>query len=200
MTIEANAAPKGRDATRERILATALELFAAQGFDATTVRQISQRVGLTDAALYHYFKSKRDILTSLWKAPFDEYTNAGAAGPLTHEILDDVTARAVRFSVANDYLIRLTTRETLGGDQTAKALRLQNRAALRRTLHEHFATLFEAAEADIRAEAVLALIMGTTMRGQMEFGAAYAAAAGSGAFLERTLRWARSLARLEEAG
>lgn len=55
---------KGRD-TRGSILESALELFASQGYHATSVRQIAERVKVTDAALYSHFKSKRSILEEL---------------------------------------------------------------------------------------------------------------------------------------
>src|SRR6516165_7755897 len=38
--------------TRDRILDVALELFTEQGFDATRLRQIAERLGVTKAALY----------------------------------------------------------------------------------------------------------------------------------------------------
>jgi AcrR family transcriptional regulator len=55
----------GTAPTRERILDVALDLFIAQGFDGTSLRQIAQQLGLTKAALYYYFASKDDILMAL---------------------------------------------------------------------------------------------------------------------------------------
>ena len=51
--------------TRQRILAVALELFTEQGYDATSLRQIAERLDFTKAALYYHFKSKEDILVGL---------------------------------------------------------------------------------------------------------------------------------------
>jgi AcrR family transcriptional regulator len=51
--------------TRARILEAALDLFTEQGFDKTSLREVSQRVGVTKAALYYYFHSKEEILSSL---------------------------------------------------------------------------------------------------------------------------------------
>ena len=50
---------------RERILDVALELFNEQGYDATSLREIAERLGVTKAALYYHFKSKGDILLEL---------------------------------------------------------------------------------------------------------------------------------------
>jgi AcrR family transcriptional regulator len=43
----------------------ALDLFIAQGFDGTSLRQIAERLGVTKAALYYHFTSKDDILMAL---------------------------------------------------------------------------------------------------------------------------------------
>jgi AcrR family transcriptional regulator len=51
--------------TRERIQAVALELFTEQGYEATSLREIAERLGVTKAALYYHFKTKEDIVSSL---------------------------------------------------------------------------------------------------------------------------------------
>jgi AcrR family transcriptional regulator len=51
--------------TKNGILDVALDLFIAQGFDGTSLRQIAERLGVTKAALYYYFTSKDDILLAL---------------------------------------------------------------------------------------------------------------------------------------
>ena len=53
------------NSTRERILDVALDLFVAQGYDGTSLRQIAERLGVTKAALYYHFESKEDILRAL---------------------------------------------------------------------------------------------------------------------------------------
>ncbi len=190
---------KGREDTRMRILAVARELFGSVGFDATTVRQIAKQVGMTDAALYYHFRSKREILTSLWTVPVGGGVGRRKPdGPLTPEHLDKITDAAIEFSSANDHIVRIMCREALGGDQTAIALRLENRAFLRLALQEQLGTVVEPAEAELRTEAIMSLITGTTMRAQMENGARYRKVAGSRAFRERTRGWVRSLARLDE--
>ncbi len=47
--------------TRERILDAALELFAAQGFAGTSLRQIAQVVGIKESAIYAHFESKEAV-------------------------------------------------------------------------------------------------------------------------------------------
>jgi len=50
--------------TRERILASALELFAEQGYEATSTAQIEAAAGLSprSGALYKHFRSKQELL------------------------------------------------------------------------------------------------------------------------------------------
>ncbi len=47
---------------REDIYNKALELFIAQGYDATPLSQIASDLGLTKAAIYYYFNSKEELL------------------------------------------------------------------------------------------------------------------------------------------
>jgi AcrR family transcriptional regulator len=51
--------------TRQRILDIALELFTERGYDATSLRDIAERLGTTKAALYYHFERKQDILLEL---------------------------------------------------------------------------------------------------------------------------------------
>jgi AcrR family transcriptional regulator len=51
--------------TRTRIQTVALELFIEQGYEATSLREIAERLGVTKAALYYHFKTKEDIVASL---------------------------------------------------------------------------------------------------------------------------------------
>jgi AcrR family transcriptional regulator len=53
------------NSTRERILDAALDLFVAQGYDGTSLRQIAEQLGVTKAALYYHFESKEEILRAL---------------------------------------------------------------------------------------------------------------------------------------
>jgi TetR/AcrR family transcriptional regulator, fatty acid metabolism regulator protein len=51
--------------TRMQIIETAKELFAEKGFLQTTVSDISKCIGLSEAALYEYFKGKEDLLIEI---------------------------------------------------------------------------------------------------------------------------------------
>ncbi|MER6506111.1 MULTISPECIES: helix-turn-helix domain-containing protein [unclassified Nonomuraea] len=54
-----------REDTRARIQEIALKLFTEQGYEATSLREIAEELGVTKAALYYHFKTKEDIIGSL---------------------------------------------------------------------------------------------------------------------------------------
>jgi AcrR family transcriptional regulator len=49
-----------------RLLEAAVTLFAEKGFDATSVQEIVERAQVTKGAMYHYFKSKDDLLYEIY--------------------------------------------------------------------------------------------------------------------------------------
>jgi len=73
--------------TKQRIEQAALQLFAAKGFEATGIRDIADRAGLSTAALYHYMGSKDELLVAFMVESMTELTRvaqaalAGAASP-----------------------------------------------------------------------------------------------------------------------
>lgn len=88
--------------TRTRIQNVALELFAEQGYDKTSLRELSERLGTTKASLYYYFKSKDDIVQSLVDdllAAVDdvvEWTRGQTPTPETRRELIQRYAKAIR--------------------------------------------------------------------------------------------------------
>jgi AcrR family transcriptional regulator len=81
-----------RTDTRSRAQKVALELFAEQGYEKTSLREIAERLGVTKAALYYHFKSKEDIVHSFtddYFAEIDALLDWAREQPRTRrEILD----------------------------------------------------------------------------------------------------------------
>src|SRR5215208_8490685 len=79
------------EATRARILETALALFRAGGFDATTMRDVAAAAGMSLGAAYHYFPSKEAIVMAYYASLQDEHARlvgeAVQAHPGTRERL-----------------------------------------------------------------------------------------------------------------
>ncbi|MDR2697613.1 MAG: TetR/AcrR family transcriptional regulator [Holophagales bacterium] len=53
------------ETTKELILIAALRLFAKNGYEAVSTRQIAGQLGMTKGALYKHYKNKRDIFDSI---------------------------------------------------------------------------------------------------------------------------------------
>lgn len=57
--------PEGKGGeTKQRILDTAITLFAERGFDACTMRDIAAAVGIKAPAIYNHYSSKDDVLAA----------------------------------------------------------------------------------------------------------------------------------------
>ena len=97
--VDPQGAPAGRRArgdTRERIQAVALELFAGEGYEKTSLREIAERLGVTKAALYYHFKSKEDIVRSFtedYVTELDALIAWGTDQPRTSESRAQLLAR-----------------------------------------------------------------------------------------------------------
>ena len=67
-------APDVQQATSaERILSTALDLFAIKGYDATAVREICEAAAITKPTLYHFYGSKDGVFQALVGSGFLQY-------------------------------------------------------------------------------------------------------------------------------
>ncbi len=58
-------ATKSPGKTREKLVRSAMELFAKKGFDKTTVDEIVAKAGVAKGTFYLYFKSKDDLIKEL---------------------------------------------------------------------------------------------------------------------------------------
>lgn len=85
-----------RGDTRQRIQDVALGLFAEQGYEKTSLREIAEQLDVTKAALYYHFKTKEDIVVSLFQdlaRPIDELITWGETQPPTLEMKKEILHR-----------------------------------------------------------------------------------------------------------
>ena len=130
--------PTGR---RQEILDASLDLFARQGFQGTSVREIARAVGVNEATLYHYFASKAEILDAIIDVLLEERADALAAAddPRTslEEVLRELTmSMLARFhSEREQKLVRLLMIEgpRLAGAGRYPVLRLMRESGERVT-------------------------------------------------------------------
>jgi AcrR family transcriptional regulator len=50
---------------KEKILESAMKLFADKGFNGTTTKEIAERAGVNEALIFRYFSTKRDLYGSI---------------------------------------------------------------------------------------------------------------------------------------
>ncbi|GHH90996.1 TetR/AcrR family transcriptional regulator [Streptomyces capillispiralis] len=85
-----------RGNTRQRIQDVALELFAEQGYEKTSLREIAERLEVTKAALYYHFKTKEEILVGIFEdlsRPMEELIAWGSEQPHTLETKQEIIRR-----------------------------------------------------------------------------------------------------------
>jgi AcrR family transcriptional regulator len=109
--------------TRQRILAIAGELFAAQGYAGTSIADITGRLGTTKAALYYHFASKADILAALVEEPLTAFAELAKSEAAPADLLAAVVDTTATYLGAAD---------ALGSDPSARLV-LRDRAQERGT-------------------------------------------------------------------
>ncbi|WP_069171968.1 TetR/AcrR family transcriptional regulator [Streptomyces griseus] len=85
-----------RGNTRQRIQDVALELFAERGYEKTSLREIAEHLEVTKAALYYHFKTKEDILNSIFEdlnRPIEDLLEWGKEQPRTLETKKEILVR-----------------------------------------------------------------------------------------------------------
>jgi AcrR family transcriptional regulator len=101
---------RARSDTRARIQQVALELFAEQGYDKTSLREIAERLDVTKAALYYHFKSKEDIVRSLVEDYFgqiDALIAWAKTQPRTPATRDEILSRYVQIVADGSDVFRM---------------------------------------------------------------------------------------------
>src|ERR1700722_7562556 len=86
------AMPRWEPDARERLVSAALHLFSEQGFDDTTVAEISQRAGGAKSTFFRYFHDKRDVLAAGQETFSKLFAEGIASAPATATPLTAVTS------------------------------------------------------------------------------------------------------------
>jgi AcrR family transcriptional regulator len=130
VAVTAPDAPNGRERklrrgplTRKQILDAALRLFSEKGFARTSVRDIAQAAGITDAAIYYHFDSKRDLFEALieergFTAALESLETVEVAIPPS-EALPELGRSALTFIYQNRDLMKVLMLEAMADDPVA---------------------------------------------------------------------------------
>src|SRR5215468_2749734 len=73
--------------TKDALIAAALELFAAKGYDHTAVHEITDAVDVSERTFFRYFASKEDLVLSFIGEGATAFAGALAARPAQEEPL-----------------------------------------------------------------------------------------------------------------
>jgi len=99
---------------RDEILAVAAELFAAKGYEETTIREIGDAAGILSGSLYHHFQTKEEMLHELLKGfilMIPEYQAIVDRDQPPKETICAMIDLALRTSVSNPHTVRITVQE-----------------------------------------------------------------------------------------
>jgi AcrR family transcriptional regulator len=112
--------------TRQRLLETALVVFAEQGTDGGSMREIARRAGVNVATAYHHFGSKRELLLSIFRElgfldmPYD--TSWALAGTDPYVVIESLCMGAWTLMSSGADVLRLAVSEAMKGDAEVRSV------------------------------------------------------------------------------
>lgn len=96
--------------TRQSILATARELFLLKGFEATTIRNIAEKIEYSPSTIYQHFKDKNEIFYTIHSEAFAELVRYLSASEIHKNPMDQLIALGqiyIQFALENPELYDL---------------------------------------------------------------------------------------------
>jgi len=117
----------------------AKELFARQGFEGTTTRQIAQAARVNEAIIFRHFASKEDLY---WAVIDRESELAGWQPALRRQLSSGASDREILTGIAEDILVRRAQDSSLSRLLLFSALENQERS--QRFFQTHVVEYYEA--------------------------------------------------------
>ncbi|MET9022334.1 helix-turn-helix domain-containing protein [Actinopolymorpha sp. NPDC004070] len=133
----------------------ALELFAEQGYDSTSLREIADRLGVTKAALYYHFRSKEEIVVATvedFLADIDELVAWAEDQPRTTDTRHEVLRRYAEIVRVRFPSMRFFQQNPAGIHKSGLGEQFQQRMA---ALH---GVLYDGGPPQSRIRALLAIV------------------------------------------
>ena len=97
--------------TREEILEAALELFSVNGYEATSISQIADAVGIRKASLYSHYENKQDIVLDGYakhsifaKANWEDPSFTGDKAGLTAQEVANLILGQIRYILHDPHI------------------------------------------------------------------------------------------------
>jgi AcrR family transcriptional regulator len=126
--------PKAPEANRARIVAAAIDEFAARGFKGASMDAIAARTDTTRALINYYFGSKEKLYIAVLERAYAEIRDAEGRLDLDHLSPEDAVRRIVAFTydyyVTHEGFVRLVVAENQARGRhlrKSKAIRTLNR-------------------------------------------------------------------------
>lgn len=119
--------------SRQKLIAAAVEVFAAHGPHEATVDEICRKADLTKRMAYHYFGSKRGLYAEALAYVYDQFFSVEISLSTmlmpAEELLDQLVHRYYEFLDANPEFVRLICYENLNEGRIAETLHLKDKKA-----------------------------------------------------------------------
>ena len=130
-----------RGNTKQEILEASLDLFSVKGYEATSISQIANAVGIRKASLYSHFENKQAILDALVKdvldqyaersifakADWDEYDDAEDKSALTPDAAAQVILGQIRYILHDPHISKARKMLVLEQFQNSELAKLQTK-------------------------------------------------------------------------
>ncbi|WP_020660104.1 TetR/AcrR family transcriptional regulator [Amycolatopsis benzoatilytica] len=154
------------EASREKAVKVALELFAASGFKGTSIAKVAEKTGLSQSGLLHHFPSKAALLSAVLEerdAEDGQFLSSAGEPPLGWAAFDSLAALVARNST-RPHLVGLFVRlsaEAIEPSHPAHEWLKDHYAGIEAWLTDAIRTGQERGE--IRADAPVRTIVHTTV-------------------------------------
>ena len=100
---------------RQRILDAAVTIFSRRGFDATSMNEVAAAVGLRKPSLYHYVRTKNELLVAIYERVLDESLRSGhaivAAAPTPLDAVRELIVERVAYTCEHQDLLKVCFEE-----------------------------------------------------------------------------------------
>ena len=102
-----------RGSTKEKLMETALTLFSQKGYEATSVDEIAESIGIKGPNLYKYFKGKQALFEEIATLNDVAYNNMmGLSDKVANSIhtgeeLKAFSMKQIKFTISNDMVIKI---------------------------------------------------------------------------------------------